>query len=114
MASKLAQQAADSELMSPPSTAASGASAATREDVLKTLGIKCHQNLSTINLALAHLRGEYLECKTGDVGKSTLSTAGKEVFAPRTPNKQKLVSPKNIKKEVPSSLNKRKKRSKYF
>ena len=106
------------ELMSPPHL----------KDVLKTLEyfgiyqrfecIKCHQEFATINLALAHLRGEYLECKTGDVGKSTLSAEStrsrkeKEVFAPRTPNKQKLVSPKNAKKEVPPSHSKRKK-SKY-
>ena len=51
------------ELMSPPHL----------KDVLKTLEyfgiyqrfecIKCHQEFATINLALAHLRGEYLECK---------------------------------------------------
>lgn len=100
------------ELMSPPHL----------KDVLKTLEyfgiyqrfecIKCHQNLSTINFALAHLRGEYLECKKGSVSKTTPSSDGaqkaqrvgeKEVFAPRTPNKHKLVSPKNAKKEVPSS-----------
>ena len=120
MAERIVQVTSSIELMSPPGL----------HDVLKTLEhfgiyqrfecIKCHQDLSTINLALAHLRGEYLECKTGDVGESTLSAESvansrkeKEVFAPRKPKK---FSPKNIKKEVPSSSNKpdkHKKGSKY-
>ena len=47
-------------------------------EVLKTLEhfgiyqrfecIKCDQNFATINLALAHLRGEYLECKKDNLG----------------------------------------------
>ncbi len=117
---KRAQHAANSELMSPPGL----------HDVLKTLEhfgiyqrfecIKCHQELSTINLALAHLRGEYLECKTGNVGESTLSAEStrsrkeKEVFAPRKPKSKSArkvpseFSPKSAKKEVPSSSSKSK------
>ena len=96
------------ELMSPPHL----------KDILKTLEyfgiyqrfecIKCHQNLSTINLALAHLRGEYLECKVGNIRKSMLSSEEKEVFAPRKPKK---FSPRSVKKEVAPSSNKR--HSKY-
>ncbi len=110
MPKKLAQQAVLSELMSPPHLA----------EVLKTLEyfgiyqrfecIKCRQTFATINLALAHLRGEYLECKKGSVSKITPSQSEKEVFAPRKPSK--LVSPKNAKKEV-TPLLKSKRKSRY-
>ncbi len=141
MASKLAQHrgrseaslaiGADSELMSPPHL----------KDVLKTLEyfgiyqrfecIKCRQEFATINLALAHLRGEYLECKTGDVGKRMSLSVGKEVFVPRKPKKLSPKKQREIaqhrgrseaslaigaqtgKKEVTPLFSKRKKKHKY-
>lgn len=109
------------ELMSPPPTApptaASGASAAFREEVLKTLEyfgiyqrfecIKCHGEFATMNLALSHLRGEYIDCKSGSVSKNMLSK--KKVFVPK---KLKKFSPK-INKEVAPLSSSKHKSSKY-
>ncbi len=95
------------------------------QDVLKTLEyfgiyqrfecIKCHQNLATINLALAHLRGEYLECKNVVDERSSLPAKGKKVIASKTPNREN--SSKKEKKRsplLPSDMRKKKHlRSKY-
>lgn len=95
------------QLLSPPHL----------EEVLKTLEyfgiyqrfecIKCNGEFATMNLALSHLRGEYIDCKSGSLSKSMLSK--KKVFAPKKPKK---ISPK-INKEVAPLSSSNYKSSKY-